>query len=151
MCRSKNKKDKDSGENKELTATNNDEGSNMLFALKTEEILHNISTADLFWDKKSKRWIQRPSSLTKTDSLVVNANICKDDIKQLSKQPLPETIRDSKIEVNGIADTGCSILCAGDNIRSKLGVPRSCLLNSSVTLRTADGKKMTVIGAICRS
>ena len=109
-CADLKKKDKNSSENKELTTTNNDEGSNMLFVLKTDEVLNNISTADLFWDKKSKRWIQRPSSLTKTDSLMVNVNICKDDMKQLSKQPLPETVQNSKIEVNGIADTGCSIL-----------------------------------------
>ena len=116
----------------------------MLFTLKTDDRLNSISTADLFWDKKSKRWTQRPSSLTKTDSLEVSVSICRDDMAQLSKQQLSRTVRNSKIVVNSIADTGCSILCAGDNIRSKLGIPRSCLLNSNVTLRTAEGKKMTV-------
>ena len=146
MCRSKHKKE--SGENKGHAVLENEEESNMLFTVKTDEVLNSISTADLFWDKKSKRWIQRPSTFTKTDSLLVNIDICRKDLAQLSRQLLPRTVRSSKIEVNGVADTGCSILCAGDNIRSKLGIPRSCLMNSNVTLRTADGKKMTVLGAI---
>ena len=57
VCRSKSKKGKDPNEN--------EEESNMLFALRADEMLASISTAVLLWDRKTKRWLQRPSSLTR--------------------------------------------------------------------------------------
>ena len=65
VCRSKVKRDKDLGDKNEAATANNEEGSHILFTVKSEEILSSISTADLYRDKKSKSWIQRPSSLTK--------------------------------------------------------------------------------------
>ena len=148
VCRSKVKRDKDLGDKNEAATADDEEGSHMLFTVKSEEVLSSISTADLYWDKKSKRWIQRPSSLTKTDTLAVQLSTSRHDISQLSNRQLPESVQQVMIDVKGIADTGCSTLCAGDNIRSKLRIPRSCLMSSSVTLRTADGKKLTVMGAL---
>ena len=48
----------------------------------------------------------------------------------------------------GIADTGCSVLCGGLETLRKMRIQRGTLMKSGITLKTADGKPLTVLGAI---
>ena len=48
----------------------------------------------------------------------------------------------------GIAETGCSVMFEGDKMYFKLKISKTYLLKTNVTLCTADGKKLTVIGPI---
>ena len=77
----------------------------------------------------------------------MSIQVCKNGSDWLGHPP-STPVADIQVDTFGIADTGCSVLCAGDRLRSKLKIPRSCLVKSNITLRTADGKKMTVLGAI---
>ena len=100
------------------------------------------------WNKQSKKWVQRPGSLKKIDKLSVDIVVCKQSYRDLNSKVMPNTFVASEVRASGIADTGCSVMCAGDQLRSKLKVPRNSMLKSDITLRTADGKKLTVLGAI---
>ena len=77
----------------------------------------------------------------------MSIQVCKNGSDWLGHPP-STPVADIQVDTFGIADTGCSVLCAGDRLRSKLKIPRSCLVKSNITLRTADGKKMTVLVAI---
>ena len=52
------------------------------------------------------------------------------------------------VSIDGIADTGYTVLCGGLEVMRKLRIPRSVLISSNITLKTADGKPLTVLGAI---
>ena len=102
------------------------------------------------WDKKVKKWIQRPVSVKKTNNLSVVLSVCKESHNELNikNKTLPKNVKLLPVSTTGIADTGCSVMCAGDYMRAKLNVPRQSLLTSNVILRTADGKRLTVLGVI---
>ena len=54
----------------------------------------------------------------------------------------------SSVVMNGVADSGCSIMCSGVQLLHKLGIPRSNLIKSNVSLKVADGRPLTVLGAV---
>ena len=74
--------------------------------------------------------------------------VCKQSYRDLDSKVMPNTFVASEVRASGIADTGCSVMCAGDYMRTKLSVPWQSLLTSTVKLQGADGKKLTVLGAI---
>ena len=109
-----------------------------------------ISTSDLVYDKKCRRWIQKKSSDKRADKLPVMMSICKDSYIQLNKggSKAADSISGLQASVEGVADTGCSTLCAGPDICKKLGIKQKDLIKSDIFLRVADGRRLTVIGAI---
>ena len=52
------------------------------------------------------------------------------------------------VSTDGIAYTGCTVMCGGVDNMWKLMIPSSVLVRSDITLRTANGKPVTVLGAI---
>ena len=102
--------------------------------------LSTISTGDLIFDKKSQRWVQRSLKNKKVETLPLSLEICKDSMNKFRAAKLiGNKIRACTAE--GIADTGCSIMCTGIETCHKLGVPLSKLVKSDVTLKVADGHK----------
>ena len=87
--------------------------------------------------------------MKKTDNLEAQLAVCKTSYLELNKTQGSGlgAVKFKPVQASGVADTGCSVICAGEQSRSKLGIPRKFLLRSNITLKTADGKKMTVCGA----
>ena len=151
VCKSKNKagdkRDQNSTEdkNKEDAAAILGEG---LFSMREADALSAISSGDLVYDKFRKRWVQRHTKDVGVDRLGVRVQVCTDSYKQLQRKQAVRPLRStSPINISGIADTGCSTLCAGPDVCRKLGVPVSSLLESSITLKVADGRKLTILGS----
>ena len=73
--------------------------------------------------------------------------VCSESHADLKQTPRLNIFR-PPITSYGVADTGCSTLCAGPFILRKLGLKRKDLLKSYISLKVADGRRLTVLGAI---
>ena len=88
----------------------------------------------MIFDKKSQRWVQRSLKNKKVETIPLSLEICKDSMNKFRAAKLiGNKIRACTAE--GIADTGCSIMCTGIQTCHKLGVPLSKLVKSDVTLK----------------
>ena len=86
QCKSKSKVKDKSAEVKEETKPNSnatEESDGHLYAIEQGTLSH-VSTADLMWDKNTKRWIQRPASVKKTNNLSVVLSVCRDSHNELN-------------------------------------------------------------------
>ena len=110
--------------------------------------LSAISTGDLVYDKRSKRWIQRSLKNKKVHVLALQLETCKESLKEFKMLKDNQAEKLSGVLIQGIADTGCSIMCSGVQLCHRLGVPRSSLVKSNVSLKVADGRALTVLGAV---
>ena len=110
--------------------------------------LSAISTGDLIYDKQSKKWIQRSLKNKKVHVLALQLETCKESLKEFKMLRENRAGKLSDVMIQGIADTGCSIMCSGLQLCHRLGVPLSSLLKSNVSLKVADGRALTVVGAV---
>ena len=136
VCRSKKKPEIA----KDKNATENDECDGVFQ-------ISMLTSADLVYNKKRKKWVQRASTDRELNQLPVVMQVCSESHAELSQAPSLNVHR-PPITSYGVADTGCSTLCAGPDILKKLGVKRQELLKSNISLKVADGRKLTVLGAI---
>ena len=84
-----------------------------------------------------------------SNRLTVQISICWESLQDLKGKSNMNTRPPTKTATNdGIADTGCSILCEGENLRKESGIDKSMLLRSNLSLGVADGRKLTIIGAL---
>ena len=114
---------------------------------RVRHMLSSVSTADLQYHKPSRKWIQRPLSKKKVEHMPITLSIAWDGYADLKTKLPTEKIRNKTLNLNteGVADTGCSVLCGGIEIMMKLRLPRSALIKSQVTLQTADKTPLQVI------
>ena len=101
------------------------------------------------------RFLPQNLSEKRVNRLPVMISVCSEIYNSLKKQTAgaqantPLCIRNpAQVLQEGIADTGCSTVCAGTDLIGKLGIKRSDLLESSMILRVADGRRLSVVGAI---
>ena len=118
--------------------------------LKVEHTLSSISTADLKYDRQSRKWIQKPPSKSKVDFVPVHLAVSWESYAELRvAAPKQELMNKSpNLQTEGVADTGCTVLCGGLDMMRKLKIPRSALIGSDITLYAADRRPLTVLGAI---
>ena len=118
--------------------------------LEEEHTLASVSTADLKYHRQSRKWIQRPPSKSKVDFVPVNMSVAWQSFAELGvATPKQEIVdRSPSLNTEGVADTGCTVLCGGLDTMRKLKIPRSVLINSNITLYSADRRPLTVLGAI---
>ena len=111
--------------------------------------ISTLTSSDLVYDRIKKRWTQRHSSDKGSNKLPVVIQICSESYTDLQpKSDKSEIKNEAPAITQGIADTGCSTLCAGPDICRKLGIRVKDLLKSNITLKVADGRELTVKGAI---
>ena len=67
-------------------------------------------------------------------------NINLHDVTNTFKHKAPTT--------QGVADTGATVVCAGPNRMSAMEIDRSALLPAKLIMRTADNRKLSVLGAL---
>ena len=112
-------------------------------------VLSAISTGDLVYDKRSKRWVQRSLRNEKIHKMGLHLKVCKDSLTEFKQRSNQRGVNDmSEAFIDGVADTGCSIMCAGVQACHMLNFPVVNLLQSDVTLKVADGRELTVMGAV---
>ena len=82
---------------------------------RVEHTLSSVSSAYLWYHRLSRKWIQRPLSKSKVDSLPVWE--CLPEL--VAKMPKQETLNKSpSLNTEGVADTGCTVLFGGtDTLR----------------------------------
>ena len=131
-------------------AGNNNSQQDHLPKLEVEHTLSSISTADLKYDRQSRKWIQKPPSKSKVDFVPVHLSVSWESYAELSVAvPKQEVMNKSPtLQTEGVADTGCTVLCSGLDMMRKLKIPRSALIASDITLYAADRRPLTVLGAI---
>ena len=110
-----------------------------------QQTISSLVSGDLKYDKKRKIWIQKPLADKLVEKVPIELTVCGESWVSLgSKCSAPS----NQILVEGVADTGCSVLCGGIDICRKFKMKQSQLLKSKVTLRVADGRQLTVIGCV---
>ena len=107
-----------------------------------------ISTGDLVYEKRSKRWIQRTVKRLKIHKMELQLKVCKDSVKEFKYINVQATKMNKEIAIEGSEDTSCSIVYAGVQICHKLGFPIAALVKSNVTLKVADGRELTVLEVV---
>ena len=118
-----------------------------------EHKLSSLSTANLQYDRKSRRLVQRLANRSKVDMVPVTVEVSWESYQALGYQ-LPKSEvqnRSTRVQSSGVADTGCTVLCLGPELMRKLMIPKSDLASLDITLRAADGRPLTVLGAIPQS
>ena len=82
---------------------------------RVEHTLSSVSSAYLWYHRLSRKWIQRPLSKSKVDSLPVWE--CLPEL--VAKMPKQETLNKSpSLNTERVADTGCTVLFGGtDTLR----------------------------------
>ena len=111
--------------------------------------MSSISTGDFKYDKRSRKWTQRSLKDKKVNMLPIRLEVCRDSLEEFKVNGKESNINNlSAAVLDGIADTGCSIMCAGRQICYKLGYSVSDLIKSNVTLKVADGRQLTILGAV---
>ena len=78
--------------------------------------------------------------MSKMDKVSVTIEVAWEAYGSL-KKPMPkeEIVQKATMaSVAGVADTGCTTLCGGPELIWKLRIPVSALMQSNITLRTAD-------------
>ena len=82
---------------------------------RVEHTLSSVSSAYLWYHRLSRKWIQRPLSKSKVDSVPVWE--CLPEL--VAKMPKQETLNKSpSLNTEGVADTGCTVLFGGtDTLR----------------------------------
>ena len=128
-----------------------------VFKVTVDEDQHisSLSTGDIVYDNLKKKWVQKKLSDKRVNKVPVMISVCTESYNSLKEQtkeksastpfnekPCYQTIQE------GVADTGCSTVCAGTDLIAKLGLKQSDLLKSNMILRVADGRRLTVVGAI---
>ena len=113
-----------------------------------EHQLQVISTGDLVYDKWSKKWVQRSLRNKKIHTLPLLLEMCKQSLNSFKMAGVRQTEKLYDVLMEGIADTGCSIMCLGLHMCHKFGVKQSGLLKTNVSLKVADGRALTVLGAL---
>lgn len=109
-----------------------------------------MKTGDMLYDRKFKRWVQRPESMSKMDKVSVTVEVAWEAYKSL-KKPIPkeEIVRKSTTaSIEGVADTGCTTLSSSPELIRKLRILASALMQPDITLRTADRTQLTILGTI---
>ena len=156
VCRSKKKeKQSKSAEENEIIEENDTCGGVFEISSDNEHQISSLCTGDIVYDNLKKKWVQKNLSDKRVNKLAVMISVCTESYAALKKQaagkhasaPLGNKQHPQVLQ-EGIADTGCSTVCAGTDLIGKLGVKRSDLLESSMTLRVADGRRLSVVGAI---
>ena len=118
--------------------------------LQEEHTLLSVSTADLKYDRQSRKWIQRPPSKSKVDFVPVNLRVAWESFPELgAAMPKQEVVNKSpSLNTEGVADTGCTVFCGGLDTMRKLKIHQGALINSDITLYSADRRPLTILGAI---
>ena len=150
VCKSKKQSASEVTEDnsKEETGDCLHEGLLNMTADQPEHCLSSISTGDLVYDRRSRRWVQRSLKDKKIHILPVQLEVCRASLAGFKANKIQNWNKLAEGSFDGIADTGCSIMCAGVQACHKLGVPISGLMKSNVTLKVADGRKLTILGAV---
>ena len=145
VCLSKKKQD-DAKDKPDVAADQDNAIIDGIFNIEEQEICTIIS-GDLTYNKRTKKWVHSTSKDKQLQKAPIVMKICEDSWSQLgSNRPAP--VKVDPVVVEGIADTGCTVLCAGLDFCKKLNLKTSQLLKSNVSLRVADGRKLTVLGAV---
>jgi hypothetical protein len=112
----------------------------------TEHTLYSLSTADLMYDKKSRRWVQRPNTRSKVDMVPVTVAVSWESYKDLGRPvPKPEMLsKSAEVQTTGVADTGCTVLCAGLEMMRKLRIPQSVLGAIPVVIAVTGSESNTI-------
>ena len=111
--------------------------------------VHSIPSTNLVWDNMLHKWVQKQCLGRSTIELAVKVSVCWESMQKLKKSSSKNPRFAGKtIAVKGIVDTGCSVLCSGEDMINKLSLSKSDLLRSDVTLRVADTRKLTILGAL---
>ena len=84
----------------------------------------------------------------KLDKVPITIEVSWDGYEDLGKAAPSRDLRarSTTVRTEGVADTGCTVLCGGPDTMRKLKIPKAMLVSNN--LRTADGKSLTVLGAI---
>ena len=81
-----------------------------------------LSTADIVYDSRRRKWVQRQSSDKQAEKLPVKMRICRDSYRELNKDGTKSNVNtflESETSVAGVPDTGCTTLCAGPDTCKK--------------------------------
>ena len=109
------------------------------------ESVHDITEGVLphqTWDQSSKSWIQRWSPPQPTLTVQVSTN--RADYRQHNQTLRKEG---SSPAVPALADTGCQSCLAGPHLMRHLGLEKRDLIKASLTMTSASGNRLPIIGA----
>ena len=109
-----------------------------------EHGVHTLSSGDLSYNKQTGKWVQKPLSKG-IKKVPLQLDVCD---KSYSAPGLRHRLRTKPANIEGVPDTGCSVLCGGPDLCKKFDVKTSQLLRPNITLRVADGKKLTILGSL---
>ena len=90
-------------------------------------MLSSISTTDLRYHLQSKKWVQRPASLSKVVFVPIDLSVSWESLAKF-KGAIPKQAVMNKsptIQTEGMADRGCTVLCGGPDMMRKLNIPQS--------------------------
>ena len=93
----------------------------------TAETLSSISTADLRYHNQSKKWVQRPPNKSKVVFVPIDLSVSWESLAEF-KVAVPKQEGRNKsptFQTEGVADTGCTVLCGGPDMMRKLKIPRT--------------------------
>ena len=108
-----------------------------------ERILSLMVFGDLKFDKIKRKWVQKPLDDKKVERVPIVLDVCGESWTMLGSKAHTPT---AQVKIDGVADTGCSILCSGVDICSKFKIKPSLQPASKLKLHVADGCQLTVLG-----
>ena len=130
VCRSKQKGNPSKLKVENETINKNDSCDGVLkISVDEEQHISSLNAGDIVYDNLKKKWVQRQLSDKRVNKVPVMISVCTESYtsfkKQakgksastlLNKQASPQTIQE------GVADTGCSTVCAATDLIGKLGL-----------------------------